>query len=41
MIALGPAPFDSDDCREVMSIVVDRGELAVRVVADGLTNMIL
>ena len=41
MIALGPTPFDSDDCCEVMSIVVDRGELAVRVVADGLANVIL
>ena len=41
MIALGPASLDSDDCCEVVSIVVYRGKLAVRVVADGLTNVIL
>ena len=41
MIALGPASLDSDDSCEVVSIVVDRGELAVLVAADFLTNTIL
>ena len=41
MIALSPASLDSGDCCEVVSIVVDRGEFAVRVVANGVTNVIL
>ncbi len=41
MIALGPSSFNSSDRCEVVSIVVDRGELAVRIVVDSLTNTIL
>ena len=41
MIALGPASFNSSYRCEVVSIVVDRGELAVWIVVDSLTNTIL
>ena len=41
MIALSPASLDSGDCCEVVSIVIDRGELAIRIVPDGLTDTIL
>ena len=41
VIALGPASFDSSDRCEVVSIVVDRGELAVWIAVDSLTYTIL
>jgi hypothetical protein len=41
VIALGPASFNSSYRCEVVSIVVDRGELAVWIVVDSLTNTIL
>ena len=41
MIALGPASFNSSDRCEVVSIVMDRGEMAIRIVPDGLTDTIL
>ena len=40
-IALGPASFNSSYRCEVVSKVVDRGELTVWIVVDSLTNTIL